>query len=284
MGCCSGWPSISPAAVDPAGWSARCRGWRLSVMEALFPALFGLFAVAVRRLPGWPPQWFALVWSLQEWLKSSVPFGGFPWGVVGFGQANGPFLSLAQLGGVPLLSFAIALLGTLAVRAGPRDRSVVPAQRCRQGRRAIRACPRWCCPASVSSPSCSAPRWSRRGCGSRYQGQATNRASRWRRSRATCPGWGWSSTASAAPCWTTTSETVQLAEDVPRRPGAAGRFVIWPENSSDIDPMTNADAAQQIAVAARAVGAPILVGAVIARPDWTRTTRPPPTASWCGTR
>ena len=78
--------------VGPVPWLA------LSVMEALFPALFGLFAVAVRRLPGWP-LWFALVWSLQEWLKSSVPFGGFPWGVVGFGQANGPFLSLAQLGG-----------------------------------------------------------------------------------------------------------------------------------------------------------------------------------------
>jgi apolipoprotein N-acyltransferase len=33
--------------------------------------------------------------------------------------------------------------------------------------------------------------------------------------------------------------------------------------------MTNADAAQQISVAAQAIGAPILVGAVVARPDWT---------------
>ena len=82
----------------------------LSAMEALFPALFGLAAVAVRRLPGWP-LWFAGVWAAQEWLKSTVPFGGFPWGVVAFGQTDGPLLPLAQLGGAPLLSFAVALIG-----------------------------------------------------------------------------------------------------------------------------------------------------------------------------
>ena len=59
----------------------------LSVVEALFPALFGLLAVAVRRLPGWP-LWFAALWAAQEWLKSTVPFGGFPWGVVGFSQTE----------------------------------------------------------------------------------------------------------------------------------------------------------------------------------------------------
>ncbi len=82
----------------------------LSVMCALFPALFGLLAVAVRSLPGWP-LWFALVWVAQEWLKCSVPFGGFPWGVVGFSQTTGPLLPLAQLGGVPLLSLGVALVG-----------------------------------------------------------------------------------------------------------------------------------------------------------------------------
>lgn len=90
--------------VGPVPWLA------LSAMEALFPALFGWLAVVVRRVPGWS-LWFALLWSAQEWLKSAVPFGGFPWGLVGFGQTGGPFLSLVQLGGVPLLSFAIALLG-----------------------------------------------------------------------------------------------------------------------------------------------------------------------------
>jgi apolipoprotein N-acyltransferase len=52
------------------------------------------------------------------------------------------------------------------------------------------------------------------------------------------------------------------------RAGAAPRpdLVIWPENSSDIDPYRNADAAAQIDRAARAIGAPVLVGAVVDGP------------------
>lgn len=59
--------------VGPAPWLI------LALMCALFPALFGSAAVAVRSLPGWP-IWFALLWAAQEWAKSVVPFGGFPWG------------------------------------------------------------------------------------------------------------------------------------------------------------------------------------------------------------
>ena len=50
--------------------------------------------------------------------------------------------------------------------------------------------------------------------------------------------------------------TEQLAER------ADGRLdlVLWPENSSDIDPRADAEAADLVSQAARAVGAPILVG------------------------
>ena len=85
-----------------AGARARCR--------RCFPLCSALLAVAVRRLTGWP-IWFAGLWALAEWAKSTVPFGGFPWGVVGFGQTDGPLLPLAQIGGAPLVSFAVTLLG-----------------------------------------------------------------------------------------------------------------------------------------------------------------------------
>jgi apolipoprotein N-acyltransferase len=57
--------------------------------------------------------------------------------------------------------------------------------------------------------------------------------------------------------------TEQLAADV-----ASGReprpdLVIWPENSSDIDPYRNPDAATLISRAATAINAPIAVGAVL---------------------
>ena len=43
-------------------------------------------------------------------------------------------------------------------------------------------------------------------------------------------------------------------------------LVVWPENSSDIDPFRNTDAAAQIVRARRAVGVPLLIGAVLAEP------------------
>jgi apolipoprotein N-acyltransferase len=66
--------------------------------------------------------------------------------------------------------------------------------------------------------------------------------------------------------------TEQLATDV-----AAGKvprpdLVIWPENSSDIDPLQNPDAAAQIDRAARAVGVPVLVGSVLRNPDGLTTS------------
>src|SRR5271155_4264904 len=85
----------------------------LVLLCAVFPGIFGLGAVVVRRLPGWP-IWFAVLWAAQEWLKSTIPFGGFPWGVVAAGQPSGPFLPLVRLGGVPLLSLAIVLSGCSA--------------------------------------------------------------------------------------------------------------------------------------------------------------------------
>ena len=61
-------------------------------------------------------------------------------------------------------------------------------------------------------------------------------------------------------------ETLRLAEDVRAGVAPQPQFVIWPEDSSDIDPFVNADAGQQIAQAAAAIGAPILVGTVLGVP------------------
>src|SRR5699024_3841968 len=56
------------------------------------------------------------------------PWGGFPWGRLAFGQADGPLLPLASLGGTPLLGFAVAAAGAALAVAGlllsRRDRPV----------------------------------------------------------------------------------------------------------------------------------------------------------------
>ena len=63
-----------------------------------------------------------------------------------------------------------------------------------------------------------------------------------------------------------------LAADVAAGKLAKPDLVIWPENSSDIDPLRNADAAAQIERAAQAVDVPILVGGVLQNPDGRTTS------------
>jgi apolipoprotein N-acyltransferase len=248
--------------VGPVPWLA------LSAMEALFPAFFGLLAVMVRRLPGWP-LWLALVWALQEWLKSTVPFGGFPWGVVGFGQTNGPFLSLVQLGGVPLLSFGIVLLGTsLAaltleiVRWWQRSNTEKTSEHLSLPSVLL---PGLCITAVLLTTAVAAPQVRRAAGGAGNEPTVTVAAI-----QGSVPRLGLDfNSQRRAVLDNHVRQTVQLAEDVHAGKAPQPQFVIWPENSSDIDPFTNADAAQQISVAAQAIGAPILVGTVVARPDWT---------------
>ena len=232
----------------------------LAMTCALFPGLFGLCAVIVRRLPGWP-VWFALVWA-QEWLKSIFPFGGFPWGSVAFGQTQGPLLPLVQLGGVALLSTAVMLVGFSATAI---ELEIV--KWWRTGKEAKRADSRP--PAVVLPGVCIClvlfaavivwPQVRHAGAGVGGESAVTVAAV-----QGNVPRLGLDFNAQRrAVLDNHVRETLRLAEDV--RSGAAPQpqFVIWPEDSSDIDPLVNADAGEQIAQAATAIGAPILVGTVL---------------------
>ncbi|OBI19370.1 apolipoprotein N-acyltransferase [Mycobacterium sp. E2497] len=252
------WISLLVGAVP---WMA------LAMTCALFPALFGLCAVVVRRLPGWP-VWFALVWTAQEWLKSTVPFGGFPWGVVAFGQAQGPFLPLAQLGGPALLSMAIVLVGFSATAI---ELEIV--KWWRTGNRAHRgddepvkadAAP----PAVVLPGVCIClvlfvsvivwPQVRHAGTGSGGEPSVTVAVV-----QGNVPRLGLDFNAQRrAVLDNHVRETLHLAEDVRSGQAPQPQFVIWPEDSSDIDPLVNVDAALEISQAATAIGAPILIGTV----------------------
>ncbi|EUA71980.1 apolipoN-acyltransferase domain protein [Mycobacteroides abscessus subsp. bolletii 1513] len=68
------------------------------------------------------------------------------------------------------------------------------------------------------------------------------------------PGWGWTSTRSGALCSITTSRRPSCSLRMSRPGRPRPQFVVWPENSSDIDPIRNADAAEAINEAAQAIG------------------------------
>jgi apolipoprotein N-acyltransferase len=243
----------------------------LSAVQAVFPGLFGLLAVVVRRLEG-RAVWFAGLWVCVEWLKSTVPFGGFPWGVVGFSQSNGPLLPLAQIGGAPLVSFAASLLGfSLAALAleifewWQRDAATKQDTDEMSAAPPAVVLPGVCVCLVLLSTAAVWPAVRHSGAGAADEPSVTVAAV-----QGNVPRLGLEFNAERrAVLDNHVRETVRLAEDV--RAGRAPQplFVIWPENSSDIDPLANADAADQITVAAQAINAPILVGGVVAGPGYT---------------
>ena len=237
----------------------------LAAMEALFPALFGLGAVAVRRLSGWP-FWFAAVWAAVEWLKSAVPFGGFPWGTVGFSQTDGPLLAIAQLGGAPLLSFAVVLTGfSLAAitfevvkwwRHKDENQKAAPP---------VVVLPGVCITAVLLTTALAWPHVRHSGLGAGDDQSITVAAV-----QGNVPRLGLEFNAQRrAVLDNHVRETAQLADDVRAGRAPQPMVVFWPENASDIDPLANPDARDEISIAAADVKAPILVGGVVAAPGYS---------------
>ncbi|MDR7303484.1 apolipoprotein N-acyltransferase [Haloactinomyces albus] len=106
----------------------------VATAEALFFGVAGAGMARVSRLPA-APVWMAAVFVGAELLRSTVPFGGFPWGRLAFTQAGGALLPIAALGGAGLVTFAVVLLGAalaefvgrvLRIRRRPR-RLIAPA-------------------------------------------------------------------------------------------------------------------------------------------------------------
>ncbi len=65
-------------------------------------------------------------------------------------------------------------------------------------------------------------------------------------------------------------QTLRLASAVAEGEVAQPDFVLWPENSSDIDPFRDPSAAAEIDRAAQAIGVPIVVGVVVQTDDPTK--------------
>ncbi|GII93945.1 apolipoprotein N-acyltransferase [Sinosporangium siamense] len=293
------------AWVQPIGFDA----WlALAAMESGFYAALGAATAFVMRLPLWP-LWTAALWVTGEWARSLFPFGGFPWARVAFSQAGSPFTPYAALGGAPLTTFAVALCGALiaaacvkgvtALRRVTAARSAAPAQsaaglegtdgggsggleatdaggsgsgRDRSGTRSAgRPAARWRPVALLLAGAVAVPVLAYAVPRPGDEGRTVTIAA----IQGNVPGRGMNPMGDerAVVLRNHANKTHELAAAV-----RAGRFpkpdlVVWPENSSDIDPYRDASARAVIDAAVKDVGVPVLVGVVVAIGDEHRATR-----------
>jgi len=223
----------------------------LAVFCALWFALQSIIITLVGRLPIWP-LWVAATWVLQEALRDRIPLGGFPWGRLAFAQTATTITPWASIGGAALVTFLTALCGALIAAA-------ILLWRGRYFRKSLFAV------AFVVLIAVSGVAIPRAEQGQDIAGPPTTTAAVVQGGVPTT-GLGFGDERREV-LNRHVNQTLLLAESVKAGDSPEPDFVIWPENSSDIDPLLDAQAARDISASAQAIDAPILVGAVLVVDD-----------------
>lgn len=209
----------------------------LSIVLAVYALLTGVAGTALAR---WRYGFLAFPFLLTavEFVRSSWPFGGFAWVRVAWGQINGPLADLAHLGGPALVTFATALAGAAlaAVILGSgralRIQAAVPV--------VLVLVTGLLAGLTVNSPE--------------HTTGTVNVAA----IQGNVPRMGLDFNAQRrAVLANHVRETEKLAES-----GKDVDLVFWPENSSDVNPFTDARAGQLVNRAVEAVDVPVLVGTI----------------------
>ena len=225
----------------------------LAIAEAV---IFGVLAVGQRlllRLPGWPLTvggW----WVAAEAMRARWPYA-FPWGRLAMSQAGAPTAGWAAVGGPPLLSFLVAVTGAMlawlvlyaAARRGASRRHLALAAVATAATAGIAL-------AGTLLPVDGTGTAPRSATVAAVQGDVPHARS--------LPGLLRASTVTENHAAATRALAAQVASGA--RP--APDMVIWPENSTDLDPTEYPAIYATIATAVAAIGRPVLVGAVLQNP------------------
>jgi apolipoprotein N-acyltransferase len=202
----------------------------------------------------------AALWVAEEALRDRVPFGGFPWGRWAFSQARSPLKWFAALGGAPLVSFAVALTGTLLAAAVlNRASDGNPGAFTRRAGYLVTAALVVLIGGSLAYPLRPADRPARTTTVAAIQGNVPDRGLEFNARRRQVLD-------------NHAAQTLKLAAEVKAGRVPRPDLVLWPENASDIDPTSNPDAAAVIQRAVDAVGVPVLVGALLDGPGPAHVT------------
>jgi apolipoprotein N-acyltransferase len=230
----------------------------LAIAEAV---IFGLLSVGQRLLlglPGWPLAvggW----WVAAEALRARWPYA-FPWGRLAMSQAGAPTARWAAIGGPPLLSFLVAVTGAMLAwlvlyAAGRTGTGRTGAGRWRPALAVLAtAATAGAALAGSLLPVDGAGAGQRTVTVAAVQGDVPHARSLPDLLRATTV----TDNHAAA--------TRALAAQVAAGTRPAPDMVIWPENSTDLDPGLYPAIHATIAGAVAAIDRPVLVGALLENP------------------
>lgn len=212
-----------------------------AAVSAAFYGLAGSASAVLQRLHTWPLL-VPAAWTAIEAWRSGWPFSGMPWGRLSFGVLDTPAADAVAYVGSTGLSFLLATMGCLLAWV------VVESGRTRMlaGAVLVAVC-------AISVLPALAPY------SLEQSGQATVAAV-----QGDVPGRGNDILLDFRQVTDNhVQATVDLAGDVAAGRVAQPDFVLWPENSTSVDPFRDGSTNGGIRTAADAVGVPILVGAIV---------------------
>lgn len=224
----------------------------LAVAEAVIFAAFAVGQRLMLRLPAWPVP-VAAWWVAVEAFRDRWPYA-FPWGRLAMSQAQAPTVRWVAYGGPQLLTFLVALAGAaLAWLLLASRRAGRPAGRRLAAPAVVFAVAAGACLSGALLPagqSAGAPTAEVAA----VQGNVPHAGTFSKLLRETTV------TQNHA------AATQQLAAQVRDGSRPAPDLVIWPENSTDIDPRQDPYIYATINGAVGAIRRPVLVGAVLQDP------------------
>ena len=237
--------------------------WVLNVAWYAWAGLAGGSAVIVAvlavgqrlllRLPGWPVA-VAGWWVGAEALRDRWPWGGFPWGRLAMSQATAPTAGWAAVGGAPLLTFLVALTGGMLAwfilaAIGPR----------RSARRLVLPALAVVAVAGVAAAGTALPVDPAAGRPTAVVAAVQGNVPHARNLPQLLND--------SVVTQNHAQATGRLAAQVKAGQRPAPDIVIWPENSTDLDPFRYPAVYQQVSGAVSAIKRPVLVGEVLNNPQ-----------------
>jgi apolipoprotein N-acyltransferase len=244
------WLAESTAA---AAWLA------VTVSQALWFALLGSAAALLRNLPGWP-LWAGCTWSVVEAVRTSWPWGGLPWGRLGYTAVDTPWSAALSVVGVTATGTLIASAGAVLASAFVDARVAS-----RSGARAGRLVAIWAAGLGVVSTVPVAGI----AIGSWSTPATPASIARIAMVQAEVPGTGTDVASHHRKITDTLLDETRASAASWAASGVVPELVVWPENATAVDPADDDQARSLLLTATRTAGAPLLAGSIV---DDTPTT------------